>query len=454
MLRDRFGTLHRTTSDAAVDAFGEAVGALASHRPTSADALKRALSADPELVAGHALLGLGSVILARAELEPAARRAHADALAARLAKGGATRSERALTDALGLCVDGRLRAAADRLDAHLDESPCEFLHAKIAHALRFMSGDADGMLLGTARVIDAWSEDMPGYGYLLGCHAFALEEKGELEAAERIGRRAVELEPSDAWGLHAVSHVHEMQGRVDEGIAWIEGRRPVWSACNNFSFHMAWHLALFHLERGEHERVLALYDAEVRPRPTDDFRDMANAVSLLWRLKQEGVNVGSRWAALRDIAARRRVDTTLAFASLHNILALVAGGEMPAARELVTSMSRKAVAGRLAPAADQSLVLDAVGCELAHVIVALGAPGGCDTRGLGSLAARVQRIGGSHAQRDVFLRTLAQAAADRGDGRALEQVLSVRRRIKRDDRFEGALRQRLAASAEPSRLSA
>jgi hypothetical protein len=397
MLRDRFGTLHRTTSDAAVDAFGEAVGALASHRPTSADALKRALAADPELVAGHALLGLGSVMLARAELEPAARRAHADALAARLAKGGATRSERALTDALGLCVDGRLRAAADRLDAHLDESPCEFLHAKIAHALRFMSGDADGMLLGTARVIDAWSEDMPGYGYLLGCHAFALEEKGELEAAERIGRRAVELEPSDAWGLHAVSHVHEMQGRVDEGIAWIEGRRPVWSACNNFSFHMAWHLALFHLERGEHERVLA---------------------------------------------------------SLHNILALVAGGEMPAARELVSSMSRKAVAGRHAPAADQSLVLDAVGCELAHVIVALGAPGGCDTRGLGSLAARVQRIGGSHAQRDVFLRTLAQAAADRGDGRALEQVLSVRRRIKRDDRFEGALRQRLAASAEPSRLSA
>ena len=74
----------------------------------------------------------------------------------------------------------------------------------------------------------------------------------------------------------------------------------------------------------EHEQVLKIYDEEVRPQQTDDFRDMANAISLLWRLNQTGVDVGSRWADMAEIALRRRHDTTLVFASLHTLAALVA----------------------------------------------------------------------------------------------------------------------------------
>jgi len=151
--------------------------------------------------------------------------------------------------------------AAIVLDQILQRNPRAFLPAKIAHALRFMLGDAPGMLAASARVLRRWPGRAPGYGSLLGCHALALEETGDLDAAERTGRLAVELEPDDAWGLHAVSHVHEMQGRTREGIAWLEASRPVWTGCNNFSFHMAWHLALFHIEAGDHDRVLAIYDA-------------------------------------------------------------------------------------------------------------------------------------------------------------------------------------------------
>ncbi|MBV9079202.1 MAG: tetratricopeptide repeat protein [Methylobacteriaceae bacterium] len=456
MQQDKFGGQHATTSVAAVEAFEAAVYGVAAHRPGGADSLAQALAHDPHLVAAHALKGFAAVILGRAELGAAARQAHADALMARLARGRVTPSEAALTDALGFAIEGRLLAAADRLDAHLDESPREFLAAKLANALRFMMGDADGMLLGTARVLDAWSEEMPGYGFLLGCHAFALEERGELEAAERIGRRAVALAPEDAWGLHAVSHVHETQGRVEEGIAWIEAKRPVWSACNNFSFHMAWHLALFHLERGEHERVLALYDSEVRPSPTDDFRDMANAVSLLWRLEQDGVAVGDRWDALRAIAVRRQDDTTLTFAALHNLLALVASGDGDAAERLAGAMEARADCV-IAPEgeADQAVVLRSVGCDLARAILRLRRGGRGAGPALGRLAARLPRIGGSHAQRDVFLRTLAALAADQGDRDALDQVLAVRRRLRRDDRFAARLGTRLAARGRASlRLTA
>lgn len=449
---DRFGTHHTTNSSDAIVAFGDAVHGVAAHRPLAGDAVKRALAADPNLVSAHALRGFANVVLARDDLRSAADAAHRDARAALGVNGTATDGEVALTDALGIALNGHLLAAADLLEDHLDRSPQELLHAKLAHSLRFMAGDASGMLAGTTRILDAWSEDAPGYGYLLGCHAFGLEEMGELGAAERLGRRAVELAPENAWALHAVSHVHEMQGRTDEGIGWIEDTRPIWTGCNNFSFHVAWHLALFHLERGDREAVLAVYDAEVRPAPSDDFRDMANAVSLLWRLEQEGLDVGNRWDELRASAQRRRADVTLTFASLHDMLALVAGGEPEAARELADMMGRKARHAGRPSGCDQAAVMNGVGCDLAEVILSLAAPGRQRATSFSRIAAQLQGIGGSHAQRDVFLRTLASAAASRGDGEAMEQVLSVRRRMKRDDRFASALRVRLGqhrVAAEP-----
>jgi tetratricopeptide (TPR) repeat protein len=413
-----------------VRAFEEAVLEVAAHKPSAAAAIAQATAADPGLVAAHALKGFATVLLARAELGLPARQALADARAALARAGGGTADEAALVEALEQAVAGRFHDAATRLDVLLDRNPTAFLPAKIAHALRFMIGDAPGMLAIGARILDRWSRRTPGYGFLLGCHAFALEELGHLDAAERFGRRAVEIEPQDAWGLHAVAHVHEMRGRTAEGIAWIEGARPVWTACNNFSFHMAWHLALFRLETGDHDEVLRLYDAEVRPAATDDFRDVANAVSLLWRLAQEGVAVGRRWDELKAIAARRRRDVTLTFAALHNLLALTATGETEAAFDLLRAMETATDRD----SGDQAELMDAVGVEFAAAILDLSlnrAPRG----DLAALAGRLQRIGGSHAQRDVFVRVLAEFAARRGDRAALDRILAARRRLKRDDRF-------------------
>ena len=429
---DRFGFRHSSQCRPAIAAFERAVFAVAAHKPSASAELEAAIGADPDLVAAHALKGFAQVLLARAELLAGASAALSEARRALRVCDGGTADERALTSALAYAVQGRLAAAAELLDGALDRNPTAFLPAKIAHSLRFMLGDARGMLATTARALKALPERRPGHGFLLGCHAFALEELGEYGAAERAGRRAVEIEPDDAWALHAVSHVHEMQGRTAEGIAWLEDSRPVWTACNNFGFHMAWHLAICHLERADHERVLQLYDTEVRPAPSDDFRDVANAVSLLWRLEQEGVAVGARWDELKVIALRRRHETTLAFATLHHLLALVAVGELGAARELLGAMEANAETGR----GDQAEVMDAVGVELASAILDLAlhrAP----RAELDRLATRLHRIGGSNAQRDVFVRTLAATAADRGDAAALKRILAVRRRLKRDDRFVG-----------------
>lgn len=430
-----------STSSASADAtaaFEEAVRGLAAHRPSTGVALGRALAADPDHVPALALKGFANLILAREELAAPAREALAAARRALATKDGGTADERALVEALGHASDDRFADAADCLDLRFADRPATFLPFKIAHALRFMLGDAAGMLAASQRMIAVWCPGRPAAGFLLGCHAFAVEEHGAYAAAEAYGRQAVAMEPDDAWGLHAVSHVHEMRGDTAAGIAWLEGSRGSWSRCNNFSFHMAWHLALLHLERGDHERVLRLYDDEVRPQPTDDFRDMANAVSLLWRLERLGVDVGRRWAGLAEIARKRRADTTLVFAALHTLIALVALGDRPAAAELVMALQVRAQG-----TGDQARVAAELGLPLARAISGLGGERGA----LDRLAAALPRLGGSNAQRDLFVLALAEAASRRSDVPALRAIGDARRRLKAEDRLIAAVDGRALSDA-------
>lgn len=442
--RDAYGFSHATADGAALTAFAEAVWAVCAHRPEAGPALGRALAADPRMAAAHALRGFASVVLARSECMAAAR-GHLAAARAGLAERPPTVDEIVLVEALGLAVDGHLAAAADRLDVRLGAAPDVLLVIKLSQALRFMLGDLAGMARLTTATIARISDRTPGYGFVLGCHAFALEESGDYGRAERIGRAAVEREPHDAWGLHAVAHVYEMTGRSAAGIDWLEATRGAWSGCNNFAFHVAWHLALFHLEAGDTERVLDLYDAEVRPLPTDDFRDVANAVSLLWRLGQHGVDVGSRWDELAEIARRRRSETTLIFASLHNLLALKGSGDETAARELAEAITRHGLVG----ADDQATVAGSVGADLARVIVE-----GASGHQVPEIARRLPAIGGSHAQRDVFVRTLAVAAASGGDAEATMRVSAIRCEKRRADRFEASLRAALDRTRAPAGAAA
>src|ERR1044072_335455 len=85
-----------------------------------------------------------------------------------------------------------------------------------------------------------------------------------LPTAEAAGRAAVDLDAADLWATHAVAHVMEMQGRHEEGIAWLSELQRHWAGANNLLHHLWWHRALFHLERREFDEVLALYDRRFR----------------------------------------------------------------------------------------------------------------------------------------------------------------------------------------------
>ncbi|SET23374.1 tetratricopeptide repeat protein 38 family protein [Oceanicella actignis] len=429
-------------SSEAAGAWDACVAAFLAHGAATPEHLARALAAEPGFALGHAAKGFFMLLLGRAELLPAADDALRAARAA-AAQGGANAREAAYVAALSDMRAGRQRAAAARLEAIARRWPGDSLAMKLTQAVRFILGDPAGMRAALADQAPGFGADHPHRGYFLGCTAFALEETGDYAAAERAGLEGLELAPDDAWGLHAVAHVHDMTGQPERGVRWLAGQSARWAHCNNFGYHVWWHLALFHLDRGAWGPALELYDRKVWPDRTDDYRDIANAASLLMRLELEGVDVGARWEALGELCARRVDDGQVMFADLHYLLSLTRAGRAAEAEALSARIARDAerldhdqheVAALAALPAAQALLAFRNGDHArAHAAFARAAP-------------RMQALGGSHAQRDVFERLAVEAALRAGLLDEAEAMLA-RRAARRgaEDGYCARRRQAIAA---------
>jgi tetratricopeptide (TPR) repeat protein len=395
--------------------------AFLAHAASTPAHLAETLRLAPDFALGFAAKGLFSLLLGRAELVPTARDCLRAARQA-AARAAPTDREAAHVAALDDWLGGRPSVAADRLDAMLERHPHDALAMKLVQAIAFVMGRPGLMRRSVEALLPLWS-DHPGRGYLLGCHAFTLEESGDYAAAIRAGEAALALAPDDAWGLHAVAHVHDMRGSARTGLDWLKGREAAWARCNNFRFHVWWHIALMHLDLGEIDAALALYDAEIRAERTDDYRDIANAASLLVRLEIEGVDVGMRWQELADLAEKRTADACVTFADLHYVLALIGGGRTNALETLLARMTDRADR----PESEMDHVTRHPGLPAAEGLAAFGE--GRHARAfarLGAARAAMPRIGGSHAQRDVFERLTIEAGLRAGRLDAVRGLLDDR----------------------------
>lgn len=372
-----------------------------SHAASTGPDLNRVLAAAPDFALGQAIRGLSCLLLGRAEMVAIAHHAYAAAVSG----APATMREIAFVHALGDWLNGRPSRAAARLQVILNLNPRDALAIKMVQAIHFVMGRPKEMRASVEEALHAW-KDHPARGYLLGCHAFTLEETGDYAAAERTGREGVELASDDAWGLHAVAHVYDMTGQARAGLDWLTGREASWAHCNNFRFHVWWHRALMHLDLGQSDAALAHYDADIRAEKTDDYRDIANAASLLSRLELEGVSVGDRWEELAVLAVRRATDGCLAFADLHYMLALCGGARDQAAVALIARMQSTPRS-----AGEAQAVISHPGLHIAQGLHAFsGGEYSSAWIHLRAGWADLQSIGGSHAQRDVFDRITIEAA--------------------------------------------
>lgn len=439
---DVFGQPTSLSNDSALEAWNDTMLGFLAHAADTPKHLGRTLDADQGFALAHGVKGMFYILLGRRELLQTAHDAYSTARTA-LEDGQATARERKFVDALGAWLDGSPTASIALLEDVLQTHPGDALAMKLSHAIRFVLGDAEGMRESIERVMPAYGPDHPARGYLLGCHSFALEETGDYEKAEIAGRQALWMAPNDAWGLHAVAHVHDMTANAEKGLEWLTGREEAWAHCNNFRYHVWWHKALMHLDLGQVDKVLELYDNQIRNDQTDDYRDISNATSLLVRLELDGVNVGQRWEELSEVCANRTEDGCLIFADLHYLMALT-GDKKPGA----TARMLQRIASDAKSNCEMGSRMSDPGVAAAQGLEAFGEARYDEAfKNLAQARNGMQRAGGSHAQRDVFERMTIDAGIRSGHLDQAEAILNDRqaKRAGCEDGYTAARRALIAS---------
>ena len=345
--------------------------------------------------------------------------------------------------ALEAWAAGDWRRAAAVLDDLLIEWPADLLALMMGHQLDFYVGDAANLRDRVGRSLGAVDPDHPHHGLAQGMYAFGLEESGHYEQAEQHGLAAVGRNPDDVWAIHAVAHTHEMRGDVAGGVAFLDDQAAGWHDGNLFTVHLAWHRALFLLDAGRVDDVLATYDtwaysAEVPAAPLQ----LVDASALLWRLLLDGVDTADRFAGLADawalaLARAGGPGATEAswypFNDAHAVMALAGAGRLGEARAVVVRLEADAAgaAGGAGagpgPGPDRATMAADAGLPAARATLAFVEDRHEDVVA-DLLPARrtLHRFGGSHAQRDAWERTLLESALASGRVGLARALLSER----------------------------
>ena len=394
------------------------------------EAMDRAIVAAPGFAMAHIAHGWMNLIGTEPQGFVRARESHNRAVGL-----AATARERAHLAALGQLAAGHFHDAAATLQRVSIDHPRDLLALQIGHHVDFFVGDARMMRDRVARALPAWREDRPGYHLLPAMHAFGLEECGDYAFAEREGRRAAALHPGDSWAQHAVAHVMEMQGRLKEGLAWMRDDPELWSRDSLLAIHNWWHTALYHLELGEIDEVLALYDGPIFGAQPPFVLPLGDAAAMLWRLMLRGVDVGGRWAVLADLWSGVGGQSLYAFNDAHAVMAYVGAGRPAKVAQTLAALEEAA-----AEDSSNAVFAGEVALPVARAFAAFGE--GDHARAAALLLPVIpiaNRFGGSHAQRDVLDLTLIEAAFRAGDPALARALTAQRRAIRPASPFADAL---------------
>jgi tetratricopeptide (TPR) repeat protein len=410
MPTDRYGLPVTTASPDALAAYDRAAHGLLAWKAETLDAFRAAAARDPGLALAHA----GASVCHFLEERFAEARAAGEA--ARAAAAGQTERERSHVEALALWTGGRTDDAERAMRAHLGAWPRDAVVLQRLYFVWFWQGRFPEML----ELTTALRAQYPGDSFVLGLHAFAVEEAGRCAEAQRLAEEALALNADDAWSVHALAHALYEDARFEPGIARLP---PATDACrdlNWFRNHLVWHLALMHFARGEYERASEISRATFEPRPSSIAGDLHDSISLLWRLELAGRPVGARWQPFTAIARERLTRMGLYFHVAHVAMALGAGGDH-------ASAARQADLLRERTAKDRTGLMGDVLLPLVEGLHAFAAGDHARTIArLEPLAPRLVELGGSRAQRDVFHDTLLEACFRAGDMARAARLVQAR----------------------------
>lgn len=447
MRTDDLGNPVSPTSDAALAAVNGFVDGFLGYETRAAEVIGAA-EAYPDSVLLNAYAATLWLLL---EAPEAVERAAPYLARARAAAGQAHPREQAFVEFVTAWSADDIPGALAIADAILAAWPRDLLVLKLKHYHDFNRGDFPAMLRAASAVLPA-AEDV---AQLHGMLAFAYEQCHLLDEAEAAARRALTLKRKEPWAQHALAHVMLTQGRITEGVAFLEGVRHTWTGLNSFmDTHLWWHLALFYLSQGRFDAALAAYDDHCWAQAKDYSQDQVGAVSLLARLELAGVDVGDRWSDLADHLAVRAQDVVQPFLTLQYLYGLARAGR-PEADALLAAVGRAALEApdfvretwrEVALPAAEGLVAHARGDYPAAL------------RGLRAALPRLAEIGGSHAQRDLFEQLILDALIRDDRLSEAQQALELRRGFDPDgvplNRALASVYDRLGLPAEAAKARA
>ena len=412
MIKDRYGLELSVGSGAVRDDYVAAVDCIFAATVGAEEHLGRAIEAEPDFALAHVALARAHFILAKVP-EARAAAARARELAAR-----ATPREQGHVNAIALAIEGK---------------PVESLAATREHLLRY---PRDAMVLAPAtgvfgligfsgrqerepELYELLRGFAPAYGadwWFESMLAFAACECGRLDEARALIERSMAANPGSAHGAHVKVHVMYEHGEAAAGLAYLQGWLPGFDRQGLLHCHLSWHVAIFALALGRAQEAWQGYRSAVHPGGSwgPALNVVSDSVSFLWRAELAGeARRADLWREVHDYARRSFPKTGIAFVDVHAALACVANEDAAGLGRLAGELRERVAAGRLPAGSVVPLLAEGLGAY---------GEGQWDRAAglLGKALAETVRIGGSRAQRDLVVKTLAAAQLKAGrDAEAL-----------------------------------
>ena len=415
MPNDAYGLPVSTGDPEALTLYDRAVRALQAWQADALPLFRAAVERDPGLALAHAG---AAVCLFLEERFPETKAATE---AARAAVAGQSERERSHVAALTAWTSGQVLPAETLMREHLATWPRDAMVLQRLYYVYFWLGRFPDMLALT----ESMKANYPGSSFVLGLHAFALEEGGRCAEAMRTAEAALRLEPNDPWSVHALAHALYESESYDAGVTKLPVAIHPCRGVNWFRNHLLWHLALLHFARGEYARAARIGRAAFERAPSSIAGELHDSISLLWRLDLVGEPVGARWEPFTAIARQRVNRLGLLFHAAHVAMVLAGGGDWATAKTHLETVRARA------PKDPTGLMGDVLAPLIEGLHAFAQGEYATTVAKIEPLRPRIVELGGSRAQRDVFHDTLFEACFRGGDveraGRYLAERLARRR---------------------------
>ena len=410
---DRYGLPLSTASEAAARAYGAGLDHLLALTAGGEEQLRAAIAADEGFALAHAALAL--LLQAQGKMPEAAvsgERAH------RLV-AGATERERRHVAAVAAAVSGEMARAYALIREQLAAHPRDALLLRQAIFAISFSGamrPKEEMLALLDQVAPAYGDDW----YFLSQYAMALQDLNRLEEARRFAERSLVLHPRSASGVHPVAHVFYESNDHSAGAAFLGGWLTDYEPHAPYHAHLSWHLALFELAQGHYSRVMDLYETAIQPSVASGRSVMFDAPSLLWRCELYGTaETPIPWQPVRDLIDRLVPRPGAAFPDSHAALTYAACDDEASLNRMIDDLRALDARGHS--------TAGSVTLPLVHALIAFRRGDyAAAVHWFEPLKEQLVRLGGSHAQNEVFEDTLIETYLRAGRYDEAETLLRTR----------------------------